>query len=67
MNGREPVARLRAMTAAPCPFTTCGGHIVLEKHDEVTGEPLGVCDACGTTLRYRKQHWMSRDEPYLEP
>jgi hypothetical protein len=26
-----------------------------------------VCDACGTQLRYRKGHWMSRDEPYLDP
>jgi hypothetical protein len=55
------------MTAARCPFTTCSGHIVLERHDDATGEALGVCDACGTTLRYRKGRWMSRDEPYLEP
>ena len=55
------------MTVAECPFTTCHGHIVLEAHDPETKEPLGVCDACGTTLRYRKGHWMSRDEPYLDP
>ncbi len=56
------------MSVAECPFTTCHGHIVLEAHDpETTDERLGVCDACGETCGYRKGHWMSRDEPYLDP
>lgn len=61
------MARLPAMTVAECPFTTCHGHIVLEGHDPETGERLGLCDACGTTLRDRRGRWMSRDEPYLDP
>ena len=55
------------MSGAPCPFTTCHGHIVLVGHDEATAERLGVCDACDEPLRYRKERWMSRDEPYLDP
>jgi hypothetical protein len=55
------------MSVAPCPFTTCSGQIVLEGHDPVTSERLGVCDTCGTTLRDRKGRWMSRDEPFLDP
>jgi hypothetical protein len=54
------------MSVAECPFTNCPGHIVLEGRDAGTDERLGVCDSCGETLRLRKGHWMSRDEPYLE-
>lgn len=53
------------MTVAECPFTTCHGHIVLEGHDPETGERLGICDACVTTLRERQGRWMTRDDPYL--
>ena len=55
------------MSVAECPFTTCHGHIVLEGHDPVTGERLGVCDACTTQLRERRGRWMDRDEPYWDP
>ena len=55
------------MPGGPCPYTLCHGTVVLVGHDAVTGERLGVCDACDEPLRHRRGRWMSRDEPYLEP